>query len=156
MKSKLLTSSFLPAFILFWVYHELVCHTTSIIYLTLVYTIEYPIKISSSTCLYINRCLPCESINDTPEYSRVKCYNGIPCACRFIHGLRNTYTSLGIFKRCRLGIPNLVVTLVDANIGHHYYIDKQYSSFPRGAPTLWMHRYHTRANIWILERVLVY
>ena len=139
MKSKLLTSSFLPAFILFWVYHELVCHTTSIIYLTLVYTIEYPIKISSSTCLYINRCLPCESINDAPEYSRVKCYNGIPCACGFIHGSWNTATRIGVCGHHRC-FP--VVTLVGANTPqqqchanrHQWQADREWDSAARCSP----------------------
>jgi len=60
------------------------CHTTfyHIIYLTHVYAIAYPIYISSLTSLCtFNRRLPCGNINDTPVYSRVKCCNGILCAC---------------------------------------------------------------------------
>jgi len=38
----------------------------SIIYHIPVYTIEYSIKISSSTYLHISRRLPCENINNTP------------------------------------------------------------------------------------------
>ena len=39
-----------------------------------------------------SHCLPCGNINDTPVYSRVKCYSGIPCACGFIRGSWNTAT----------------------------------------------------------------
>ena len=58
----------------------------SIVYLTLVYAIEYPIEISSLTSDTLSRCLPCGNINDISEYSRVKCYSDIPCACGIILG----------------------------------------------------------------------
>jgi hypothetical protein len=72
MKPELLISPFLPASILSWVDIETcVSHYLfSNIYLTLIYAIEYPIKISSSTCLYINSRLPCGNINDTSKYSQ--------------------------------------------------------------------------------------
>ena len=53
--------------------------------------------------------LPCGNINDTPVYSRVKCYSGIPCACGFIRGSWNTAT-----PNWRLRASSLV-TLVGAN-----------------------------------------
>ena len=62
--------------------------------------------------LFIHR-LPCGNINDTPVYSRVKCYSGIPCACGFVRGSGNTATpklaSAGIIA----AFP--MVTLVSAN-----------------------------------------
>ena len=60
---------------------------------------------SSSTSLYlfIHR-LPCGNINDTPVYSRVKCYSSFPCACGFIHGFR----SLSRVKLLRLFLFSLL------------------------------------------------
>ena len=49
------------------------------------------------------------NIKDTPVYFRVKCYNGIPCACGFIRGSWNTAT-----PNWRLRVSSLV-TLVVAN-----------------------------------------
>ena len=46
-------------------------------------------KVHQLVYIFTHR-LPCGNINDTPVYSRVKCYSGIPCACGFIRGSWNT------------------------------------------------------------------
>ena len=67
MKPELLTSSFLPALILFELSMKLcVTLTLSIIYLTLVYTVEYPRKIHS-TYLFINHHFSCGNISDNSK-----------------------------------------------------------------------------------------
>ena len=48
------------------------------------------IVILPSLILFLHRRLPCENINDTLVYSRVKCCSGIPCTCGFISGTWNT------------------------------------------------------------------
>jgi len=92
MKPELLISPFLPASILSWVDLETcVSHYLfSNIYLTLIYAIEYPIKISSSTCLHINSRLPCGNINDTSKYSK-KMLQRYFMHLWIIHGLRDTH-----------------------------------------------------------------
>jgi len=96
-----------------------VCHTISYptIYLTPIYAIEYPIQISSLTSLgTFNRRLPCRNINDTPVYTQVKYYSGIPCACGFIRDSWNTcHPPLGA---CGCHRRRSAVALVGANSVH--------------------------------------
>ena len=70
----------------------------SCIVLPLPYIILYPcsdlninsVAVPPNLIISLHRRLPCGNINDTPVYSRVKCYSGIPCACGSIRGSWNT------------------------------------------------------------------
>ena len=75
----------------------------------------------------------------TMEYSWVKCYIAILCACGFIRNLRNTL--IGVCGHCRLGTPNLVVTLVNANNHrrHHHQNHYKHQTFCQTTHLIWYH-----------------